>query len=221
MRQEIRTAFCHFYVLKVNQAHTHKQTTALIQVQHVGCRGAPAGKGKAQWRTNTVVTCTHHSAPLKKSYFILSAPIHTPLNIYFSACHTNLQGESALRTAPRDSEVHSTFTLFVQEHWEISMSFALLSHPLSAGFCLHVIPHSSPHCHFPIRAAWTSAFPLPSCCCSSCSAVGALQKLAIPVLTRPTGALEGSFPLTARQKLKTNIEIQSVVIPTPSNVYWF
>jgi len=31
-----------------------------------------------------------------------------------------------------------------------------------------------------------------------------LQKLAIPVWTRPTGALGGSFPLMTRQKLKNN-----------------
>jgi len=31
-----------------------------------------------------------------------------------------------------------------------------------------------------------------------------LQKLAIPVWTRPTGALGGSFPLMTRQKLKSN-----------------
>jgi len=33
---------------------------------------------------------------------------------------------------------------------------------------------------------------------------GGLQKLAIPVWTRPTGALGGSFPLMTRQKLKSN-----------------
>jgi hypothetical protein len=38
--------------------------------------------------------------------------------------------------------------------------------------------------------------PFARCCCSSCSASGgALQKLAIPVWTRPTEALKGSFPL--------------------------
>jgi hypothetical protein len=45
--------------------------------------------------------------PQKKNIFTLSAPIRTPLNIYFSACRTNPQGQNALRTAPRDSEVHS------------------------------------------------------------------------------------------------------------------
>jgi hypothetical protein len=45
---------------------------------------------------STVVTFIQ-SAPLKKRViFTLSAPIRTPLNIYFSACRTNPQGQDAL-----------------------------------------------------------------------------------------------------------------------------
>jgi hypothetical protein len=34
--------------------------------------------------------------PKKGIVFTLSAPIRTPLNIYFSACRTNPQGQDAL-----------------------------------------------------------------------------------------------------------------------------
>ena len=61
----------------------------------------PASKCKNKDRC-IVVTCTQ-SAPLKiRNIFTLSAPIRTPLNIYYSACRTNPQGWIALRTAPRD-----------------------------------------------------------------------------------------------------------------------
>ena len=64
--------------------------------------------------------------------------------------------------------------------------------------------------------------PSSRCCCSRCSAVGGgLQKLAIPVWTRPTGALGGSFPLMTRQKLKSNYLILSAPIRTPSTIYIF
>jgi hypothetical protein len=47
--------------------------------------------------------------------------------------------------------------------------------------------------------------PSSKCCCSHYLAVGGgLQKLAIPVWTRPTGALGGSFPLMTRQILKSS-----------------
>jgi hypothetical protein len=50
-----------------------------------------------EYRANKYSFCT----PQKNS-FALSAPIRQPLNIYFSACRINLQGQNALRTAPRN-----------------------------------------------------------------------------------------------------------------------
>ena len=50
---------------------------------------------------------------------------------------------------------------------------------------------------------------------------GGLQKLAIPVWTRPTGALGGSFPLMTRQKLKINYLNSIRTNPHPLNYYIF
>jgi hypothetical protein len=44
-----------------------------------------------------------------------------------------------------------------------------------------------------------------------------LQKLAIPVWTRPTGSLGGSFPLMTRQKLKSNYSNSIRTNPYPLN----
>jgi hypothetical protein len=46
---------------------------------------------------------------------------------------------------------------------------------------------------------------------------GGLQKLAIPVWTRPTGALGGSFPLMTRQKLKSDYLNSIRTNPHPLN----
>jgi len=68
---------------------------------------------------------------------------------------------------------------------------------------------------------WCGAAPIqpaPFLSSHSCSAVGGgLQKLAIPVWTRPTGALVGSFPLMTRQKLKSNYLNSIRTNPHPLN----
>ena len=75
---------------------------------------------------------------------------------------------------------------------------------------------------FFIPAAWTYALPL-AVACSSCSVVGGpMQKLTVPVWTRPTGALGGSFPLMTRQKLKINHQnpIRSNPPPIKYVLFW-
>jgi len=151
---------------------------------------------------NTPTTCTQ-SAPLKNIViFTLSAPIRTSLNIHFSGCRNNPQGQNVLRTAPRDERHHVGET----QTGRPGLRLCWLP-PLHAHACPHAA--SAP-------AASTR------CCCSSCLVDGGtLQKLAIPVWTRPTGALNGFLPLMTRQKLKKSNETQSAVIRTPSSFYLF
>ena len=90
---------------------------------------------------------------------------------------------------------------------------------MSAGnwFCLLVLPNSSPHHHLPHPAGFHLLSLLPSssllsscfnfypssrCCCSSCSADGGPCRS----WPRPTGALEGSFPLMTRRELEHNYQ---------------
>jgi len=138
--------------------------------------------------------------------FILSAPICTPLNLnislYFSAYRTNPQLYLAcLRTMLliffRSRSGRLLFCCFMMA------LLGMLCRPNASlrgrpGLLLCLAASAARSCLF-ARCFCTGCLnfcPFARCCCSSCSASGgALQKLAIPVWTRPTEALKGSFPL--------------------------
>ena len=165
------------------------------------------------------MTCTQ-SAPLNKRVtFTLSTPICTPLKKYIIVlappiCRGKMPTElhREAKKAPRDSEVHS----ISQKHCPKALrNQRMLCRPKASlrgrrpGLCLCLAASAARFC-LSARCFYTCCFnfcPSSRCCCSSCSSCsangGALQKLAIPVWTHPTGALGGFFPLMT-QKLENS-----------------